>query len=497
MFFTIFFLISLSALRYSIYYIKYSSYYHRFVIVKVLFVISIAVLIFSKRFFLIFLGWDGLGVSSFALILFYLNIKRIHGGMITILTNRMGDAGILLVIAVSILWVGSISFKVFHFSPLLIRIILIVILTKRAQYPFSTWLPLAIAAPTPISALVHSSTLVAAGIYLFIDNLSFWSFSTILILIFVLAGLTLPLSVVYTIAETDIKKIVALSTLNQLRIIFLVCRLGGAFLSFAHLISHAIFKSLLFFNVGIYLHCYFGEQDYRLNSTHPRLSCTLLTFTIVLSLINLIGLFYLSGFYSKDFLLTSLSSEMLINLSSLILFISLSFTIVYSFRLFCITTINQSQSSQLSLIYKDSRYHFRIFTTGGVRVFIGWWIVSRFGQFTLPFSSLIILILSFVLAIIILKFYYPLFPVHLSYLFTTNISINKIFHRRGGLTLALASFYKLISESGVSLKSLTNMSITPLKLYSMDIANSTSLFLFILLFISCTIIFFLSLSYWR
>ena len=201
--------------------------------------------------------------------------------------------------------------------------------TKRAQIPFSAWLPAAMAAPTPVSSLVHSSTLVTAGVYLIIRMNLIVNYYIYLL---VISLITRFLSRVGALYEPDIKKVIALSTLSQLGIIIFRLSLGLKDLSFFHLISHALFKSLIFLCAGAYIHHYSNNQESRFIVNIPNLS-SLFSVYFLYANISLIGLFFLTGFYSKDMILESIYT---INSNLLILFLMVFrvlITILYTFRL--------------------------------------------------------------------------------------------------------------------------------------------------------------------
>merc|ERR1712142_1132893 len=188
------------------------------------------------------------------------------------------------------------------FSKILIYLIIISACTKRAQIPFSAWLPAAIAAPTPVSALVHSSTLVTAGIYLLIRiNLIIIEININYILL-IIGIITIIMSGITAIIEIDIKKIIALSTLSQLGIIIIILGLGNPILSFFHLISHAFFKAILFICAGIIIHNIKDYQDIRkigfsFNNLNYSISI------IIIANLSLCGLPFIGGFYSKDLII--------------------------------------------------------------------------------------------------------------------------------------------------------------------------------------------------
>lgn len=172
-------------------------------------------------------------------------------------------------------------------------------ITKRAQIPFSAWLPAAIAAPTPVSALVHSSTLVTAGVYLIIR------FNYILganLILFYVGSITMFMAGLGANYEIDLKKIIALSTLSQLGVIILILSLGFRELAFFHLLTHALFKSLLFLCAGVFIHGAQDCQDIRLLGGTLLRTPVSSVFFICCSL-SLCGFPFLSGFYSKDLIL--------------------------------------------------------------------------------------------------------------------------------------------------------------------------------------------------
>ena len=291
-------IISLSIYLYRIIYIENEQYFFRFIIIKSLFILSIALFIFRRNFIAILLGWDGLGITSYLLVIYYNNSNSLNAGILTLLTNRLGDLGIIFLLIIFLnfrdwefnFWIWKRNYNFFW------RILLfLTISTKRAQIPFSSWLPAAIAAPTPISSLVHSSTLVTAGVYLllrfsFEPNYYFYFFRFITALI----------ANFRAFLEPDIKKVVALSTLRHLRIMCLIIRKNFLNLAYRHLLFHAYFKALLFITIGISIHLFKDYQD-SLKIRHLNSMDLTNRFFITLSLFSLCGLPYLTGFYSKDF----------------------------------------------------------------------------------------------------------------------------------------------------------------------------------------------------
>ena len=275
-------LISFSVLKFSSAYMASEPYLTRFNSLVILFIISINLLILIPNIITLLLGWDGLGLISFLLVIYYQNPKSLAAGMLTFLTNRIGDALIILTIT---LIIDQANWNIIFIlstptSRLIPVLVILAAITKRAQIPFSSWLPAAMAAPTPVSALVHSSTLVTAGVYLLIRFSPFLStnFAACNILLF-LSCLTSLIAGLSALFETDIKKIIALSTLRQLGVIIISTALHIPELTFFHLITHAIFKALLFICAGTLIHAYYNNQDLRIfgniSSTMPLTSLTL------------------------------------------------------------------------------------------------------------------------------------------------------------------------------------------------------------------------------
>jgi NADH-ubiquinone oxidoreductase chain 5 len=207
-------------------------------------------------------------------------------------------------------------------------------ITKRAQIPFSRWLPAAIAAPTPVSALVHSSTLVTAGVFLLIR---FYPMLCIMPYIkeflFFVGRITILVAGVRAIFEYDIKKIIALSTLRQLGVIILSLGVGVMELAFFHLLTHALFKALFFVCAGRLIHCYKGNQDVRLiGSLFLRTPVTAIC--VSCAIMALCGAPFLAGFYSKDLIIEIILVSNFSLISLVILIVGTIFTVFYSVKFF-------------------------------------------------------------------------------------------------------------------------------------------------------------------
>lgn len=186
---------------------------------------------------------------------------------------------------------------------MLLKLLLIIsAITKRAQIPFSAWLPAAMAAPTPVSALVHSSTLVTAGVYLIIRFRAALEGSVAQRVLLIISCLTIFIAGLGANFEYDLKKIIALSTLSQLGVILRILSLGYRDLAFFHLLSHALFKALLFMCAGVVIHRVGGYQDIRFIGNLIKFMPLTISF-MTISNLALCGFPFLAGFYSKDIIL--------------------------------------------------------------------------------------------------------------------------------------------------------------------------------------------------
>ena len=321
---------------YSYWYIFKDKYLNRFRYLVLRFVFFMDLLIFIPFIPCIILGWDGLGVVSFILVAYYNNKMSINGGIITILMNRIGDVLVLLIFTLTLYerhmilnFIDLIKQNIYYFGIFLV----VFCCTKRAQVPFCIWLSAAIAAPTPVSALVHSSTLVTAGVYIIIRNLRFLNISDISIeLLIIFRIITVFISGFVAIFENDLKKIIAYSTIRQLRVIIIRLCLGNYIFGVFHLLTHAIFKSLLFIVAGRFIHMRRNNQDIRFLGGKCLMSLRICVCFNIASF-SLCGFPFLSGFYSKDLIFELLYINEFNIVNFIIFIISMVFTVIYSFRL--------------------------------------------------------------------------------------------------------------------------------------------------------------------
>lgn len=372
-------LISLSVIIFSWEYILGEKYYKGFHILVIVFVARIIILIFRPHLLRGMLGWDGLGLSSYLLVIYYSSDKSFNSGIITALTNRLGDG--LLLLAIGVLSLNSEwRLKIICHNRLELRgpIFLLVIVgccTKSAQIPFCAWLPAAIAAPTPVSSLVHSSTLVTAGVYLILRHESFLADLGISIVLLYLGMATILLSSLSALYECDIKKIVALSTLRQLGVIIVALGLGLSQVAFFHLLTHAFFKALLFVCTGGLIHSRNNYQDVRAIGISPPIKPFTGSF-VLLSIFSLRGLPFISAFFSKEIIL-----EYLISLNHNIWAYALFFfgallTLLYSMRFLWLTYWGYSKKESLSYIEDSSFYNLSAMGILFIPAMLGGWVLK-------------------------------------------------------------------------------------------------------------------------
>nr|YP_002971026.1 NADH dehydrogenase subunit 5 [Hydrometra greeni]ACJ69489.1 NADH dehydrogenase subunit 5 [Hydrometra greeni] len=388
----------------------------RFLYLVLLFVFSMFMLIISPNLISILIGWDGLGLISYCLVIYFQNSSSYNSGMLTIMINRIGDVMILL----SIAWMMNYGswhyfyyvFNYSFFSKYIIIMMIIASFTKSAQIPFSSWLPAAMAAPTPVSSLVHSSTLVTAGVYLLIRfsnllyNMDCNFFLYISMMTMIMSGLVASF-------EYDLKKIIALSTLSQLGLMMVILFFGYPMLSFFHLLTHAFFKALLFLCAGLIIHVMSNTQDIRyMGGLYNQIPITLSSFLI--SNLSLTGFPFLSGFYSKDLII----EIMLFNGSNffitIMMYFSLILTVAYTTRLFYYLIFINCNKITLNSYFENYYYNFPMILLSFMSVFSGslmsWMIFLNpefiFLTFQMKMLTLLMLFLGLFLGFLLSLFNY-------------------------------------------------------------------------------------------
>jgi NADH-quinone oxidoreductase subunit L len=297
---------------YSVGYMHDDKGYGKFFSYLNLFVFFMLLLVMGSNYLIMFIGWEGVGLCSYLLIGFwYTNPSYADAAKKAFIMNRVGDLGFLIGIFLIFTTFGSISYgDVFSKAALmnskdgpfvLITILLFIgAVGKSAQLPLFTWLPDAMAGPTPVSALIHAATMVTAGVYMVARSNILFTMAPDTMEIIAIVGLaTATFAALIALTQTDIKKVLAYSTVSQLGYMFLGLGVGAYTGAFFHVMTHAFFKALLFLGAGSVIHAVSGEQDMRnmggLKSKLPITFITMLIGTIAIS-----GIPPFAGFFSKD-----------------------------------------------------------------------------------------------------------------------------------------------------------------------------------------------------
>nr|NP_150324.1 NADH dehydrogenase subunit 5 [Spizellomyces punctatus]AAK84253.1 NADH dehydrogenase subunit 5 [Spizellomyces punctatus] len=298
---------------YSMGYMESDPHLPRFFSYLSLFSFFMLILVTGENLLVLFLGWEGVGVASYLLINFwYTRMAANFAALKAFLINRVGDwaltLGILLAIGlISDLSMASIFSVASYLNGDLVFILTIFLLigatAKSAQLGLHTWLASAMEGPTPVSALIHAATMVTAGVYLLmrISPLLEWS-STTLIVVTWLGGLSALLGAACGLLENDLKRVIAFSTTSQLGYMVVACGLSQYSLALFHLCNHAFFKALLFLSAGAVIHALADQQDMRKMGGLVLLLPKTYSF-ILLGSLSLMAFPFLTGFYSKDYLL--------------------------------------------------------------------------------------------------------------------------------------------------------------------------------------------------
>nr|YP_626383.1 NADH dehydrogenase subunit 5 [Trichonephila clavata]AAS15713.1 NADH dehydrogenase subunit 5 [Trichonephila clavata] len=304
--------------------------HNQFSLLLISFVLSMSLLILSDNIIFILLGWDGLGLTSYILVIYYQNFSSAASGSITVFSNRFGDIMILLSIGM-LTKLCDWNFIMNNSFPLIILIfMMLAAFSKSAQFPFSAWLPAAMAAPTPISALVHSSTLVTAGVYLMMRIMNY-PHPTSMFLILIISSMTTIYASMSANWEMDMKKIIALSTLSQIAMMMFAIAIGMISLAFFHLIIHALFKSMMFLCGGVLIHSS-SYQDMRKMGTFM-FNSPIISSSLGIASTALMGIPFMSGFFSKDPIIEMMILSNSFSILTFMMIMSIGMTTIYSIRM--------------------------------------------------------------------------------------------------------------------------------------------------------------------
>uniref|UniRef100_UPI0030E2F747 NADH dehdrogenase subunit 5 n=1 Tax=Henricia sanguinolenta TaxID=72675 RepID=UPI0030E2F747 len=383
-------LVSWSILQFSLYYMSNAPLPNNFFRLLIVFLLNMVILTSTNNIFLIFIGWEGVGLLSFILISWWSTRSSANNSAIqAIIYNRIGDIGILAFFAITLLNLNSWSLtSINNTNNLEVNILLFGLLLaaagKSAQFGLHPWLPAAMEGPTPVSALLHSSTMVVAGIFLLIrlnplyenhPNFNSWALT--------LGAITAIFAATTAISQNDIKKIVAYSTTSQLGLMMVAIGLNQPNIALFHICTHAFFKAMLFLSSGSIIHNLSDEQDIRkMGGLHLILPNT--SACLVLGSLALSGTPYLSGFYSKDLILeTGLANiSNLVNIS--LALIATALTSVYSARILYFCFIQTNTTEPLPPTNENNQNLTGPLNRLAIGTILSGWVISNFILFNEP-----------------------------------------------------------------------------------------------------------------
>nr|YP_009545892.1 NADH dehydrogenase subunit 5 [Ophiosteira antarctica]AYO99684.1 NADH dehydrogenase subunit 5 [Ophiosteira antarctica] len=371
--------------------IEFSSYYmdndpnkNQFISTLILFLAFMLILVISNNLFILFIGWEGVGIMSFILISWWTTRAEANSSALqAIIYNRIGDSGMILFMAISILNFNSWNLnEIFFFnnnsfiSNLAIIGIILAAVGKSAQFSLHPWLPAAMEGPTPVSALLHSSTMVVAGVFLLLRcsplilNLT-WA-ST---LICILGAITALFAASVALTQYDIKKIIAYSTTSQLGLMVIAIGIGAPQLALFHICTHAFFKALLFLCSGSIIHSLNNEQDIR-KMGNSNIILPLTNSCITIGSLALCGLPFLAGYYSKDTILEASQINILNSISVILAMLATLITAIYSLRLIFFLSFPNINTSPINPISEENHNLTNPLIRLTIGVLIAGWAIS-------------------------------------------------------------------------------------------------------------------------
>ena len=341
---------------YSIGYMHHDEGFTRFFSYLNLFVFFMLLLVLGSNYLLLFVGWEGVGLCSYLLIgIWFKNTSYNNAAKKAFIMNRIGDLGFLLAILLIFKTFGSIQFgsvfeqaKFFKSDTSVVTAITLLLFVgaigKSAQLPLYTWLPDAMAGPTPVSALIHAATMVTAGIYMIARSNILYTLAPVsLEVVAVVGAITSLFAASIGLFQNDIKKVLAYSTVSQLGLMFVALGVGAYSSGVFHVMTHAFFKALLFLGAGSVIHAMSGEQDIRnMGGLRKHLPTTYLTFLIGSLAIS--GIVPFAGFFSKDELLAQAYAHSTV--LWLIASLASAMTAFYMFRLLYLTFFGEFRGTK-------------------------------------------------------------------------------------------------------------------------------------------------------